>query len=457
MLEKASASGTKPDCLETVGIVFARPSSINFHFFQSMDFATTVKRGMSILCQYCGLAVLIVLTAAGPAEAGEAGKEPVFAVRTGRGTTLEGTWRELKPDWSIRAGEGDGTAVTGDNLLTVRRVDVPLPPLHADDHLLLANGDRLPYTKLRLVGEKFHLYHANLEGGKEVSVPLAAVALLWQIAPDKTLDAERLRRRLAAGTRSRDTVCLRNGDVLAGVLTGLDEKNVEVEVEKKRVKVLRGEVAYIAFNTELADALRPKGVYARLVLTDSQRGQGGRLSLTSASCTDGATLTGTTVFGARLRVPLRAVAALDLYQGRAVYLSDLKPAKYDYRPYLDATWPYALNANVAEHDLRLGGSTYDKGIGLHSHSRLSYRTAGSYRRFEALVGLDERDGRQGSVRVRVLADGEALVDRELTLRDGPVPIAVKIEGVRELTLEVDFGAGADVQDVVNWVDARLVK
>src|SRR5262249_43111537 len=165
----------------------------------------------------------------------------------------------------------------------------------------------------------------------------------------------------------------------------------------------------------------------------------------------------TTVFGARLRVSLREVAALDLYQGRAVYLSDLKPSKYAYRPYLDATWPHTLDGNVAEHDLRLGGSTYDKGVGLHSHSRLSYRLSGAYRRFEALVGLDERDGRAGRVRIRVLADGEALVDRERTLRDGPLPISISVEGVRELTLEVDFGRDADVQDVVDWVDARLVK
>lgn len=412
---------------------------------------------MSIRCRSYLLAAALVLTSAGPAAADEEAKEPVFSVRTAAGTTLEGTWRELKPDWSVRVGEGEGTPVAGNNVLAVRRKDAPLPPFPSDDHLLLANGDRLPFKGLRLVGEKFQFRHPNLEVGKDASVPLAAVSILWKIAPDKTLDAEKLRRRLAAGTRDRDALCLRNGDVLAGVLTGLDEKNVEVEVEKKRAKVPMGQVAYIAFNTELADALRPKGVYARLVLSEGQEDGGGRLSLKSASYSDGETLTGTTVFGARVRVPLRKVAALNLYQGRAVYLSDLKPAKYEYRPFLDATWPYTLNANAADHDLRLGGSTYDKGISLHSHSRLSYRAGGAYRRFEALVGLDERDGREGSVRVRVLADGETLVDRELTLRDGPVPIAVKIEGVRELTLEVDFGAGADVQDVVNWVDARLVK
>jgi hypothetical protein len=32
-----------------------------------------------------------------------------------------------------------------------------------------------------------------------------------------------------------------------------------------------------------------------------------------------------------------------------------------------------------------------------------------------------------------------------------------VAGVKELTLEVEFGPNGDVQDVVNWVDARLVR
>jgi hypothetical protein len=219
-------------------------------------------------------------------------------------------------------------------------------------------------------------------------------------------------------------------------------------------------VAYIAFSTELADNLRPKGVFARLVLTDTRPGRGGRLSLSKAACDDGETLTGVTVFGARLRVPLSEVASLDLHQGRSVYLSDLKESKYEFHPFLDAAWPFAADGNAAEHDLVLAGSTYDKGISLHSHGRLTYRLSGAYRRFEALVGLDDKDGRRGSVRIRVWADGEALDlggDRELTAENGPLTIGANIDGVRELTLEVDFGKGGDVQDVVNWVDARVIK
>ena len=45
----------------------------------------------------------------------------------------------------------------------------------------------------------------------------------------------------------------------------------------------------------------------------------------------------------------------------------------------------------------------------------------------------------------------------MTSRNGAVPVSLNLAGVRELTLEVDFGRDGDVGDVVNWADARLVK
>jgi hypothetical protein len=115
---------------------------------------------------------------------------------------------------------------------------------------------------------------------------------------------------------------------------------------------------------------------------------------------------------------------------------------------------------VTGRDLRVGGSVHDRGIGMHAHSRLSYALGGAYRRFEALVGLDDLDGRKGAVQIRVLADGKALdLGRtgDLTHSGGPWPVSVKVDGVKELTLEVAPGAAGPVQGVVNWVGARLVR
>lgn len=421
-----------------------------------MDFLATVKRAMSILWQQFLPAILLAALTFAEARLGAAETPPLFAVWSARGPVIQGPWRELKADWSVRIGTASGTRIAGSQLVSLRQLDVPLPPPPTEDHLILANGDCIPFQQLRLAEEKFHFRHPRLEAGKETSLALSSVSVLWHDVPTKTLDTEKLYRRLREEKRTRDVVCLLNGDLVAGVLTAVDKDNAVVEVEKRHVTVKRKQVAYIAFNTELADTLRPKGVYAQLTLASDKEERGGRFSLTTASG-DGETLTATTVFGARLRVPLREVASLDLRNGCCVYLGDLKKDKYDFQPYLDAPWPFVVNGNVADHHLRLGGSTYGQGIGLHSRARLSYRLAGTYRRFEALVGLDDKDGRGGDVRIRVLADGKTLLERGLTGRDGAVSIRLGMEGVRELTLEVDFGCGGDVRDVVDWVDARLIK
>jgi hypothetical protein len=380
--------------------------------------------------------------------------QPVFVVRTAEGKQLEGPLRGLAKDWAVKLGGGEDTTVPGADLVSVRRAGLALPPPPTGEHLVLANGDRVPVRGPRLVGERLHFTCPELDGGKETSVPLTSVSFLWRAAPDGADDPEALRRRLAAGSRPRDVVLLRNGDAVSGALSALDDERAVVEAEGRPVPVTLAQVAAVALSTELADPPRLRRVGARLVLAD-----GSRLTLASASC-DGGTLEARTSWGARVRVPLGRVAALDVSGGRAVYLSDLKEAGYTFTPFLDESWPLARDGNAAGHDLRLGGSSHDKGLGLHSRCRVRYRLGGAFRRFEALVGLDDRDGKRGSARVRVLADGKPLElpgSGELTHGSAPLTVGLDVASVRELTLEVDFGPGGNVQGVVDWADARLLR
>src|SRR5439155_3167969 len=123
-----------------------------------------------------------------------------------------------------------------------------------------------------------------------------------------------------------------------------------------------------------------------------------------------------TLFKTGVSFPVEDVVALYVQGGPAVYLSELKAKSFEHTPYLGGVWPYVLDGSVDRRDLRLGGSTYDRGIGTHTESRLTYDLAGGYRRFEALVGLDDKTGKGGSARVRVLVDGrpQDVGDKELT-------------------------------------------
>jgi hypothetical protein len=363
---------------------------------------------------------------------------------------------KLDRDWALRL-TSEEKVVPGGELLSLRRADVDLPPMPDGLHVVLVNGDRIPIETPRLVGERFLFRHADLNGGAEVQVPLGALALLWREAP-AFADPEVLQRRLLTEKRVRDVVLLANGDRIEGTLSGLDDRKIDLEKTGKKSAELR-QVAALALSTELTEPLRPSGVYAQVTLLGKDGGPALRLSLSSAAC-DGTTFTGTTLFGATLQVPLERVAALDLYQGRAVYLSDLKPASYSYTPYLNEQWPLGVDGTADGKDLRLGGSTFARGLGMHSHSRVTYRLDGGYRRFESLVGMDARGGREGTARVRVLADGKPLpLPNEGALIGGQEPLAIRVDvgGVKELSLEVDYLRRGPVQGHVTWADARLVR
>jgi len=381
--------------------------------------------------------------------------------RTGLLFTLESASREpatgqllsLAEDWSVRLGGKEEFRAAGGDVIALRRAGMTVPPMPERRFLLLANGDALPFSRVKLADERF-VVTPRIGAEKEISVAPAQVAVIWLTAPDGERYPDKLRRSLAAGQRTRDRVLLRNGDSLEGTLAALDEKTVHLEIDKRKLEVRVDKIAAVALNTELTSRRRPKGPCGRLVLAN-----GGRLSLTSARCNEEA-LEGKTTFEAAVRVKLTDVIALSICHGRATYLSDLKPKQIEQTPYLDAAFPPVFDGSVKGRDLRVGGSTFDKGLGMHAACRLTYELAGRYDRFEALVGLDDATGRDGSARVAVLVDGKPQklgASGELTHRNGPLAIRVDVAGAKQLTLVTDFGDRGDVQADVDWVDARLVK
>jgi hypothetical protein len=398
-------------------------------------------------------AALAVLPAALPARAAET----VFVARTAAGKEISGPLARLDSEWALELGERVRKKVAAGELVELRQKDAVLPPLPIDEHLILASGDRLPFTSMRLDDEKVFLRNPDL-GGDEVGIPLSSVLVVWRQGPDRTAAPEKLRRALLAAKRAKDTVLLRNGDRIEGTLNGIGQE-VEIEVNKKRQKVKWTQVAAIAMSTELADRPKAPPLAGRLTLTATQRASSARLTVTAPSVVKGE-LRARTTFGAIVRVPLERVAAIEMVGGRVVPLSSLKPSKYEYRPYLDEKFNYALDASVMGRDLRVGGSGYEHGVSMHAHSLLTYELDGKQERFEALVGLDDVDGRKGSVKVRVLLDGKEVdlgQKGDLSRKVGPWRVSVPLASAKTLTLEVLLGDNGPVQAVVNWVDARLIR
>jgi hypothetical protein len=399
------------------------------------------------------LALLLLSLVSGQLSGDE--RQPVFQLDTVGGKPTRGQMLSLSGKWELRL-TGQAQPLTVKDWVSLRREGVPVPSVPTQAQLILSSGDCIPVhgEDIQLNAERIAFSCSWLGSGKQVRVPLSSVAIWWRTALDTANDVELFRRKLLAESRRHDAVVLRNGDTVEGVLSRLGRKYVEIEVNRKRISVEANQVALVAMSTVLASAAQPKETFARVILAD-----GSRLSLRSASC-DGTTLKGATLFGAELEIPLDKLLALDLLQGQALYLSDLKPARYEHTPYLGISWSLGVNCSVARRDLRLAGSVFDRGLGMHSACRVRYAVPAGYRFFEARVGLDDVTGRLGSVRLRILIDGKECdpgLKRDLTHRHGILPVRLDVAGARELTLIVDFGQGGDVGDHVNWADARFLR
>jgi hypothetical protein len=378
---------------------------------------------------------------------------PAFDIYDAEGGVSTAILDSIAPDWTVSLASTGLKPAAGNDLIALRRQGAHLPPPPAKEQLVFQNGDRLSAAVTALTGE---FVSCKFSAGKDQSlrVPLGALSLIWITRPDGVADEEAYFRGLTTVRRRRDAIILRNQDVIEGTLTSLNEKSLGVEQTRgKQLTLERSKVAVIALSTTFARNLIPRTPYAALVLDN-----GCRISLLSARLANHQ-LDGKTLFGAGVTIPLNEVAALQMRQGRASYLSDLKTAGYEYTPFLDTRWPYTLDSAVHGGHLHLGADTYDKGIGMHSESRLTYKLDGRYRWFESVVGLDARTGKQGSARIEVLVDGRVVFasKEDVTARSVPQKIRVDVANAQELTLVVKFGRYGDIGDDVDWADARLIK
>jgi hypothetical protein len=378
-----------------------------------------------------------------PAAWCSAAEPPAFVVEGASSDTPAGPLIRMTADGTVTVG--GAAPIPGDQVVAIRREGKTSPTYpHGQPQVLLANGDRLAGRLLSIADEKARLL-ADLGSPQELSIPLSALAAVM-------LDGASVSR--PAENRRDDAVTLTNGDTATGTIVAWPAGGpLRLDAEGRIVELPRERVHALFFSPQLARGAKPRSAYRRLVLTN-----GSRLSVRSVESA-GAELHATLPTGTTVHIPLTDLAAINVYNGPAIYLSDLAPLKYEHVPYLGGAWPWAADHSVAGGDLRLGGGAYDKGIGMHSRSRLTFPVTRGATRFECVVGLDNVSGRRGNVDIQVLADGKLLLSQptELAGTDAPKSLRLPLPpGARELTLVVDYGRGGDVQDHVDWADARII-
>jgi len=299
----------------------------------------------------------------------------------------------------------------------------------------------------------------------EQTIPLELLAAIALHPPADAQRRDRFAERLWSAGRDTDPVksdrvnvdrvYLDNGDELTGTMLAIhDDKNnktVDLDAAVGKVAIERAKIAGIAFNPSLL-AAAGKGPRVLAGFSDGSR-------LVALSLTVQGEVIELTLFGGlKWKASRDALVFVQPLAGKATYLSDLTAESYRHIPFLNTSWPYRADRNVAGTQLRSGGYLFAKGLGMHSASRLTYRLNGLYKRFDADVALDDQVGSGGSAVVRVFVDGQERFKSD-TIRGAapPVPVSVDVTGGKQLSLIVDFAERGDELDRVNWLNARLVE
>lgn len=137
---------------------------------------------------------------------------------------------------------------------------------------------------------------------------------------------------------------------------------------------------------------------------------------------------------------------------RTVWLSSLNLEK------MTSGWGTAQKDKAVQgKPLKIGGRTFDRGVGTHAPSMMYVDLKGSCRSFSAYVGVDDEvAGKIGSVRFRIYGDGKLLFNSGVLKAGQPAKkVEVDLTGCKTLTLSVDPGDDNMNSDHADWADAAF--
>ena len=337
--------------------------------------------------------------------------------------------------------------------------------------VLLTNGDSLRGEILAPPedhdGESIALRSRALGN---LNVPLG---LTRALIPETTPESERKLEAKLDDQEASDWIMIRDGGLSTGTILEISDTGVVIEDERVGSQLTFAytemDIAVLALLDEPPATPSALHVVVRLVDGSVLTGVLDRLEKDAIYLRH--PLAGKDKL---LSIPVSRAAELAIENGSFVYLSDLDPVQVEQRfppgwTFEVERWGWKRDASVDGGPLRLGGRTYEKGLGVHSYCKLSFPLGGNFKEFRAVVGLDDetrwRGGdvpNLGAVVFRVEVDGkpakslpEGLVRRK---GEDPQEIKVDVTGASTITLIADFDPiSLHILGRADWADAHLIK
>ncbi len=297
-------------------------------------------------------------------------------------------------------------------------------------------------------------------GGQSLDVATTEIADVRFPPQNETVAAEWARIARRAAYSDRLVVHKQAAiDDHQGILRDVTAAEVHFEVDGDVLPIKRARVSGLIYY----HAARPKLPEALCHLSDVD---GARWSVQAMRLRDGK-LQWTTPTGLTVSRPVAQIKQIDFSaRGKIVYLSDLRPESVAWSPYFrpDNDLPILNEFYAPRQDrtlemlpLTLGGKQYRKGMALHSRTEMTYRLPDHFRRFQAVVGIDDHLRPQGSIRLVIRGDQRVLWEATVTGADAPQPVDLDVGGVRRLSLLADFAGALGVGDHLLLCEAKVIK
>jgi hypothetical protein len=252
----------------------------------------------------------------------------------------------------------------------------------------------------------------------------------------------------------------KNMDLVEGAVWSADSHGIRIEMGPGAVLCPWEVVSVVKFSEAApASPQRPSSAYVKFVLRDESVFAARLVSWTKGH------IRCTWRGDEPLDVPVDGIVALEIWNGRAVPLSQLTPTRVEEEANFirgskklssDLEFPYQRDRSARGSKIIVAGRYYRQGIGVRAHSSLWYALTPADERFQTIVGLDAVSMGLGAVEYEVRLDDAIVLTGTLKGNDPPVPVDLDVRGKKELLLRIKF-AGFGQSDFVDWAAARIIR
>jgi len=350
---------------------------------------------------------------------------------------------------SVQTAAGKLVEIATTEVVEVIALPPPKPPeaVLRPFEVRLLDGSRVRGELTAAPDDQLRLRCPALAAGRNVlTIPIEEILDVRRVAGAEVPGASRLVR-----VKDNDAAYRLDGARITGTLESFGEDGAHIDRGDLGARTIPyGQLAALFIDNEPGKA--PAGLFAVAHTHD-----GSAFVLQKDFRIAKGALSGKTPSGLQIHVPTAQLVALGFRGGRFEHLSDRKPQTVARTPFfplpdgpaksvmLDFVCPIRIDRSPDSRPITLHGRRYFKGLGVRPTTTLTWKLDGTFKRFEALCGIDDevlgpgygRGGGTGSVIFVVLVDGKEAWRSDIA-RGGaePVRAQVDLEGARSLTLKV---------------------